>query len=172
MGSNPHTFLQNNEIIRTKNIDELIEKKEIEHTSGKYSITSDGKLYSNVSNKYLKQYVTMKGYCGISIRPNGRKGKCITLKIHRLVAEAFIPNPDNKPFVNHIDGNKQNNNVSNLEWCTAKENTTHAIQHGLIKPLPRKTCGSHAMYRRGCRCVVCKAAQKIYRRSIYKKTGK
>lgn len=54
-------------------------------------------------------------------------------RIHRVSATAFIPNPENKPFVNHIDGNKLNNHISNLEFVTAKENTQHALRTGLIK---------------------------------------
>ena len=54
-------------------------------------------------------------------------------QVHRLVAEAFIPNPENKPFINHIDNNGLNNHIENLEWCTHKENTKHSLKNGLRK---------------------------------------
>ena len=87
------------------------------------------------SGKPIKQQIHKNGYYVYAMRPEGRKGACKCVKIHRLIAEAFIPNPENKPFVNHIDGNKLNNNITNLEWCTNQENTIHAYKHGLIKIL-------------------------------------
>lgn len=72
-----------------------------------------------------------KGYEIVDLYKNGKRK---TVRVHRLVAEAFIPNNDNKPEVNHIDGNKHNNNVDNLEWVTKKENCRHAWNNNLIKP--------------------------------------
>ena len=72
-----------------------------------------------------------KGYLAVDLYENGERK---TKRVHRLVAEAFIPNPDNKTEVNHKDGNKLNNNVSNLEWVTSKENVRHAWDNGLMKP--------------------------------------
>lgn len=66
-----------------------------------------------------------------------KQGQFTAKSVHRLVAEAFIPNLDNKPHVNHIDGDKQNNHVSNLEWCTARENNEHAWKHKLNRNHPQ-----------------------------------
>ena len=72
-----------------------------------------------------------KGYLYVLMRDNNNKVR--NMKVHRLVALSFIPNPHNYPQVNHKDGNKSNNNVDNLEWRTAKENTYHAVVTGLLK---------------------------------------
>ena len=64
-----------------------------------------------------------KGYLYVDLYNNGKHKR---VYIHRLVAQAFIPNPENKPYINHIDGNPRNNNVKNLEWCTPLENVEHA----------------------------------------------
>lgn len=70
------------------------------------------------------------GYLGLSLTKAG--DKAVSCLIHRIVAEAFIPNPRDLPYVNHIDANKHNNAVANLEWCTATENYRHAKSLGLV----------------------------------------
>ena len=97
-----------------------------------FAITEDGQIWSKRSNKFFKLRLS-NGYLTTCTKIGGRSGKSVELMAHRLVAKAYIPNPDNKPFVNHKDGNKQNNHVSNLEWCTPKENSQHASSLGLYK---------------------------------------
>ena len=87
-----------------------------------YKISNTGILLNKKSHQVCPT-TNHKGYCQISIVYD--KNKRITTSIHRLVAQAFIPNPENKPQVNHKDGNKLNNKLSNLEWVTNKENYNH-----------------------------------------------
>lgn len=93
-----------------------------------YSIDELGNVF-NIFNKKLSPAMDSKGYLryGLSINK-----QLVTKKAHRLVAQAFIPNPLNKPCVNHKNGIKSDNRVENLEWVTFKENTTHAIKNGLF----------------------------------------
>lgn len=81
-----------------------------------------------VQSVVLKQRVNKCGYMFCNFK---KDGKTCTVRVHRAVAMAFVPNPDHKPQVDHIDGDKTNNNVSNLRWCTAKENIEYAIELGL-----------------------------------------
>ena len=78
--------------------------------------------------KIIKGEITSGGYCRVHVSHKGVQYKFL---VHRLVAEAFILNPKRLPEVNHIDGNKQNNSVDNLEWCTRSQNTSHAFKTGL-----------------------------------------
>ena len=94
----------------------------------KYFILPCGKVFSGKTGEYLKPSYDKQGYARVSLYNNG---KSTTIKIHRLVAEAYIPNPENKTDVNHKDGNKSNNDVSNLEWATRSENIKHAFNNGL-----------------------------------------
>lgn len=98
-----------------------------------YYISNLGKVRGR-SGKILKAY-NSNGYLQIVVYPEGKNTKFKVLKIHREVAKAFIPNPNNLLQVNHIDGNKLNNSVVNLEWCTNKENTMHAWKQGLAKSI-------------------------------------
>ena len=98
-----------------------------------YMVSDDGKV-KNPKGKEMKLQI-QQGYCHVTIQIN-KKGK--RFRVHRLVAEAFIPNPENKPYVNHIDGNRMNNNINNLEWVTPQENTLHAVSTGLMQPTREK----------------------------------
>lgn len=84
-----------------------------------YQVTSWGRVFNKTSGKFVYQEVHHKGYLRVDLFKDGERKHH---KVHRLVAQAFIPNPDGKPQVNHIDGNNQNNSVTNLEWVTDAEN--------------------------------------------------
>ena len=115
--------------------------KDIEGYEGLYQVSTCGNIKSLAKprkngngrcyiqkEKLLKQSFTSTGYKKVELYKDGKRK---SFKVHRLVAIAFIPNPDNKPEVNHIDGNKINNNIDNLEWVTSSENTIHAYETGL-----------------------------------------
>lgn len=95
-----------------------------------YEVSNLGRILSNKKGKkkYLKLF-NKQGYYCTALSANKTK----FLLVHRLVAKAFISNPKNKPEVNHIDGDKSNNHVDNLEWCTPKENINHAWKNGLCE---------------------------------------
>jgi hypothetical protein len=92
-------------------------------------IRSDGRNLT-VRAKILRQNKN-QGYPSVKMMKN-RIGT--TVKVHRLIAKAFIPNPENKKNINHIDGSRDNNSISNLEWCTFSENTKHAYKTGAMTP--------------------------------------
>lgn len=97
-------------------------------------ISKSGKMYSLLSDKILKTTIFPNGYAAICVMFQKPKRHTKTEYVHRLLAETFIPNPDNKKTVNHIDGNKLNNSLENLEWNTQSENNIHALRHNLRKP--------------------------------------
>lgn len=100
-----------------------------------YQISNEGRVQSKRSKSFwvgLKGGYDSDGYHIVLLYRN--EGKRYTAKIHRLVAQAFIPNIDKKSAVNHINGNKKDNRVENLEWSTNRENTRHAIDTGLMRP--------------------------------------
>lgn len=107
--------------------------RDIEGFEGKYEVSNEGKVRNLNTGQILKSYETKDGYFIHRLSKGRRGGK--TVKVHRLVAIAFIPNLENKPTVNHKDGDKSNNLVNNLEWATRSEQTQHSYNLGLKKPV-------------------------------------
>jgi hypothetical protein len=99
----------------------------------RYAISEDGKVFSKLSNKIRKTVIVQSSKEVVYekvILFYGKPRKKRSVFVHRLIAEAFIPNPESKPFVNHIDSDGLNNHVTNLEWCTHKENVIHSQLKG------------------------------------------
>lgn len=127
------------------------EWKNIEKYEGLYQVSNMGRVrsldrYKTTRNRYktiqakikgqlLKPSINGDGYYQVTLSKNDEH---LITRIHRLVAQTFIPNKDNKTQVNHINGNKLDNRAENLEWCTCKENIRHSIVNKLNKPVKRK----------------------------------
>ena len=105
-----------------------------------YLIDENGKIYSKKTKKILKSCVRKDGYMMVGLYKNGYRKN---FQIHSLVAETFIPNPNDLPQVNHKDEDKTNNNISNLEWCTAQYNLTYGnrISKSIVKRKERDPRG-------------------------------
>lgn len=97
--------------------------KDIPGYEGEYGITSCGKVWSYKTNKFLSQYANHKGYMNVKLSKNGVHTE---YKVHRLVAEAYIPNPNKYETVDHIDNCKTHNWVNNLQWMSRENNTKKA----------------------------------------------
>lgn len=116
--------------------------KTINDTDNKYAVSNLGNVkrlehYTMVGpnkihygERILKQYVNKEGYCIVHIVVNG---KTCAKKVHRLVAQCFLENPKGLPQVNHIDEDRQNNNVENLEWCSPKQNSNHGTRNDKLR---------------------------------------
>ena len=109
---------------------EEIEVRDVPGYEGLYVATSDGRVIGCKSGKELKCHRN-NGYEYVKLYRDA-VGK--TIRVHRIIAQTFIPNPDNKPQVNHINSNRHDNRVDNLEWVTQSENLIHAYRYGNLDP--------------------------------------
>lgn len=111
--------------------------KDIRGYEGLYAITSCARVWSYRKNIFLTPDQKPVGYFYVNLRNDGKYER---FYIHRLVADAFIPNPENKPMINHINGIKTDNRIENLEWCTRSENAYHAHRTKLINTAREVLC--------------------------------
>ena len=112
-------------------MEELKGFKPVRGYEGLYLVSKNGEVYSTRTQKFLKPSLNESGYLTVEFWKNYKRKR---EKVHRVVAMEFVDNPFSNKEVNHIDGNKKNNNAENLEWCTRSENIKHAYKMGLKKP--------------------------------------
>ena len=106
-----------------------MEKRDIPGYEGLYTVSEDGSIYSHKTHRNLKPQKHPSGYRKVNL---SKDGVSHTYYIHRLVAEAFLPNPDNLPQINHLDEDKTNNAVSNLEWISVLDNLNYGTRNDRI----------------------------------------
>ena len=120
-----------NEVTERKTLEPIKEfYKDIPGYSN-YEVSNLGNIRNKNTRYVLKAVVLDTGYCVVNLKSD-KTNKFKRVRIHRAVCFAFLPNPEDKPTVNHIDGNKKNNTLENLEWATHKEQSTHAKNEGLL----------------------------------------
>ena len=118
-----------------------------------YLINKEGSIYSKYKNKYMTPVITPEGYYKVALIEKGKRKNCW---LHRLIGESFIPNPHNKTTINHKNGIKTDNRLSNLEWATQGENNVHAIVTELnkkakkVKQISKETGAVLNIFRSGC----------------------
>lgn len=114
--------------------------KDIPNYEGLYQVSNLGRIKSlkrEANNQYCKDDTILKvrkhknGYCFVALYKNGKSKE---ISIHRIVATSFLENSNNYPSINHINGNKEDNRIENLEWCSPSHNTKEAFRIGLMKP--------------------------------------
>lgn len=127
----------------------------VNKSTGQVISTKPARNLKSGEVRVLRPVVNCKGYLQLCLRDIN--GEVKNVQHHRLMMTTFVKNPDNKPFVNHIDGNTQNNHLSNLEWCTPHENVTHAHETGLI---PEST-SSVAIHQYSLKGVYIKSFKKV-----------
>jgi len=130
--------------------------KDIKGYEGLYAVTEDGKVWSYpkrvnsyegswmIQHEYVnrKNRITPHVQYTVPLSKNGKRTRC---QVHRLVAQAYIPNPENKPQINHKDGNPLNNNIDNLEWVTQSENMRHAQESGMLNQFTEKSMANRSI---------------------------
>lgn len=119
--------------------------KDIKNYEGLYQVSNFGNVkrissFRGVNKQYLNDYYLKpldngKGYYRIKLTKNNSSKR---IMLHRIIAEAFILNELNKPFINHINGNKKDNSIENLEWCTQSENCLHSVKLGTFGALKKR----------------------------------
>lgn len=107
-----------------------------------YTINEEGVVVNTQTGRVLKTDLTNMGYKRVTLW--SKEQKRVRISVHRLVAIHYVENPEDKPMVNHLDGNKHNNHKSNLVWCSCKENTIHAFSVGLRKDTKKYISLEHA----------------------------